>query len=98
MERAEYNALQKYCGGIARSVIPATSTVELEGKEAEHKFGKIDVGTIDPGKCRTNHGFDNWQTAFANKLNATLGTAGVPIDYIIRPEVEDSDKKTLLGR
>jgi hypothetical protein len=24
-------------------------------------------------------------------LNATLGAAGVPIDYIIRPEIEDGD-------
>ncbi len=63
----------------------------MERKEAEHNFGKIDVGTIDPGKCRTDHGWDNWQIAFANKLNATLGAAGVPINYIIRPEVEDSD-------
>jgi hypothetical protein len=71
----------------------------MESKEAEHNFGKIeDVGTIDPGKCQTDHGWDNLKTAFANKLNATLGAAGVPIDYIIRPEVEDSDKKTLLGR
>ena len=66
-------------------------TEAMERKEAEHNFGKIDVATIDPGKCRTDHGWDNWQTAFANKLNATLGAAGVPIDYIIRPELEDSD-------
>jgi hypothetical protein len=57
----------------------------MERKEAEHNFGKIDVGTIDPGKCRTDHGWDNWQIAFANKLNATLGAAGVPINYFIRP-------------
>ena len=62
----------------------------MERTEAEHNFGKIKVGTINPGKCRTDHGWDNWQIAFANKLNATLGAAGVPIDYIIRPEVEDS--------
>ena len=63
----------------------------MERKEAEHNYGKIDVGTIDPGKCRTDHGWDNWQIAFANKLNATLGAAKVPIDYVIRPEREDSD-------
>ena len=63
----------------------------MERKEAEHNFGKIDVGTIDPGKCRTNNGRDNWQIAFANKLNATLGAAGIPLNYIIRPEVEDID-------
>ena len=59
----------------------------MERKEAEYNFGKIDVGTIDPGKCQTDHGWDKWKIAFANKLNAT----GVPIDYIISPEVEDSD-------
>ena len=64
----------------------------MERKEAKQNSGKIvDVGTIDPGKCRTDHGWDNWHTAFANKLNATLGAAGVPIHYIICPEVEDSD-------
>ena len=64
----------------------------MERKEAEHNFGSIDVlGTIDPGKCRTDHGWNNWQTAFNNNLNATLGAAGVPINFIIRPEVEDSD-------
>jgi hypothetical protein len=64
----------------------------MERKEAKQNSGKIvDVGTIDPGKCRTDHGWDNWHTAFANKLNATLGTAGVPINYIICPEVEESD-------
>ena len=65
----------------------------MEHKEAEHNFGKIDVGTVNPGKFRTDHGWDNWQTAFANKLNVTLGAAGVPIDYIRRPEVEDSDNE-----
>jgi hypothetical protein len=65
----------------------------IERKEAEHNFGKIDVGTIDPGKCRADHGWDNWQTPFANKMNATLDAAGVPIDYIRRPEVEDSDNE-----
>jgi hypothetical protein len=65
----------------------------MECKEAEYNFGQIDVGTIDPGKCRTDHDWDNWQIAFANKLNATLGAAGGPMDYIIRPEVEDSDNE-----
>ena len=63
----------------------------MEHKEAKNNFGKINVGTIDPDKCRTDHGWDNWQITFANKLNTTLGAAGVPINYIIRPEVEDSD-------
>ena len=44
-------------------------------------------------KCRTDHGWDNWQTAFANKVNATLGAASIPINYVIRLEVEDSDDK-----
>ena len=58
----------------------------MEHKETKHNYGKIDVGTIDPGKCRTDHGWDNWQIAFTNKLNATLGAAQVFIDYIIRDE------------
>jgi hypothetical protein len=27
----------------------------MEHKEAEHNFGKIDVGTINPGKCHADH-------------------------------------------
>ena len=63
----------------------------MERKEAEHNYGKIDVDIIDPGKCQTNHGWDNWQIAFVNKLNATMGTANVPLDYVVRPELEDED-------
>jgi hypothetical protein len=68
-------------------------TEAMDCKEAKHNYGKIDNGTFDPGKCRTDHGWDNWQIAFANKLNATLGAAGVPIDYIKCPEIEDVDNK-----
>ena len=49
-------------------------------KEAEYNYGKIDVDITDPGKCQTDHGWDNWQLAFVNKLNVTLGAANVPID------------------
>ena len=31
-------------------------TEAMECKEAELAYGKIDVGTIDPGKCKTDHG------------------------------------------
>ena len=58
----------------------------MERKEAEHNYVKIDVGTIDPSKCRTDHGWDNWQIAFTKKLTAILGAAQVPIDYVIRNE------------
>ena len=46
---------------------------------------------IDPGKCQTHHGWDNWQIAFVNKLNATMGAANVPNDYVVRPNVLDED-------
>ena len=65
----------------------------MELKEEEHNYGKIYVGTIDPGKCRVDHGWDNWQVAFVDKLNATLGAAQVPIDYVIRRELEDRDNE-----
>ena len=58
----------------------------MEQKESEQNYGKIDVDIIDPGKCQTNFGWDNWQIAFVNKLNATMGAAKVSIDYIARPE------------
>jgi hypothetical protein len=62
--------------------------VEAMGrKEAKHQYGKIDIGTIDPGKCQMDHGWDNWQIAFANKLNATLGATKVPLDYIKHQKV-----------
>ena len=55
-------------------------------KEAEHNYGKIDVDITDPGKCQTDHGWDKWQLAFVNKLNATLGAAIVPLNYVARPD------------
>ena len=66
-----------------------TMAEAMDSKEAKLQYSKIDVATIDPGKCRTDHGWDNWQIAFTNKLNATLGAAKVPLDYITRPEPED---------
>jgi hypothetical protein len=51
----------------------------IQRKEAEHNFEKIDVDLIDPGKCQTDFGWDAWQIAFVNKLNATMGAAKVPI-------------------
>ncbi|KAI2498916.1 hypothetical protein MHU86_15544 [Fragilaria crotonensis] len=56
----------------------------MERKESELNYGKIDVDIIDPGKCQTDAGWDNWQIAFVNKLSATLGAAKVPIDYVVR--------------
>ncbi|KAI2501061.1 hypothetical protein MHU86_13415 [Fragilaria crotonensis] len=50
----------------------------MERKESEYNYGKIDVDIIDPGKCQTDFGWDNWQIAFVNKLNATMGAAKVP--------------------
>ena len=41
-----------------------TMVESMERKEAEHNFDKINVTSIDPGKCRTDHGWDNWQIAF----------------------------------
>jgi hypothetical protein len=61
-------------------------------KEAEQNYGKIDVDITDPGKCQTDHGWDNWQLAFVNKLNRTLGAARVPIDCVVRPEWDDDDE------
>jgi hypothetical protein len=66
----------------------------MERKAAELNYGnKNDVGTINPGKCRVDHGWDNWQIAFPVKLNATLGAAQVPIDYVIRVDIEGRDNE-----
>ena len=63
-----------------------------ESKETELSASKIDVDFIDPGKCQTDHGWDNWQIAFLNKLSATNGAAGVPVDYVVRPELDFDDE------
>ena len=68
----------------------------MERKEAEHNYGKVDVGSINPGKCRVDHGWDNWQTAFTNKLNSTLGAAQVLIDYVICVPIEERDDELFL--
>ena len=69
-----------------------TMTAAMERKESEYNYGKIDVDIIDPGKCQTDFGWDNWQIAFVNKLNATMGAAKVPVDYIVRPEWDEDDE------
>ena len=40
---------------------------------------------------QTNYGWDNWQIAFVNKLNASMGAANVPIDYVVCPDVDEDD-------
>jgi hypothetical protein len=64
----------------------------MERQESEYNYGKVDVDIIDPGKCQTSFGWDNWQIAFLNKLNATMGAAKVPVDYIVRPDWDDHDE------
>jgi hypothetical protein len=64
----------------------------MERKESELNYGKIDVDIIDPGKCQTDAGWDNWQIAFVNKLSATLGAAKVPIDYVVRPDIDEHEE------
>ena len=61
----------------------------MDRKESEYNYGKIDVDLIDPGKCQTDFAWDNWQIAFVNKLSATMGAAKFPIDYVVRPEIDD---------
>jgi hypothetical protein len=51
----------------------------VQKKEAnKHNLEKIDINIIDPSKCQTDVGWDAWQIAFMNKLNATMGAAKVP--------------------
>lgn len=65
-------------------------TNTMQRKEAEHNFANIDVDLIDPGKCQTDIGWDAWQIAFLNKLNATMGAAKVPVAYIVRDNVDNN--------
>jgi hypothetical protein len=60
-------------------------------KESDQNFDKVDIDIIDPGKCQTDTGWDNWQVGFVNKLSTIMGAAKVPVDYIVRPVLDDSD-------
>ncbi|KAI2489358.1 hypothetical protein MHU86_25231 [Fragilaria crotonensis] len=42
-------------------------------KESDHNLDKVDIDIIDPGKCQTDAGWDNWQIGFVNKLSAIMG-------------------------
>ena len=56
----------------------------LARKEADQNFEKLDIDIVDPGKCQTDFGWDAWQSAFTNKLSATMGAANVPLAFVIR--------------
>ena len=66
--------------------------VAMEQKESKYNYGKIDVDIIDPGKCQMDFGWDNWQIAFVNKLNAMMGAAKVPVNYIICPDWDSNNE------
>jgi len=68
---------------------PEEMASAMDRKESEYNYGKIDIDLIEPGKCQTDFAWDNWQIAFVNKLSATMGAAKFPIDYIVRPEIDD---------
>ena len=78
-------------GAASMQSLSSRDNAAMELKEAELAYGKIAAGSINPGKCKTDHDWDNRQIAFTNKSNATLGAAKVPLDYVIRPELEGSD-------
>ncbi len=67
----------------------------MESKKSDYNFGKVDVDTIDPGKCQTNFGWNDLQIAFVNKLNATMGAAKLPVDYIVCSKWDDTDEPFL---
>jgi hypothetical protein len=61
-------------------------------KETEHNLDKVDIDIVDPGKCQTDAGWDNWQIGFVNKLSAIMGATKVLIDYVVRPEWDNTNK------
>jgi hypothetical protein len=70
----------------------------LARKEAEYNFEKIDIDIVDPGKCQTNFGWEAWQIAFMNKLNATMVAAKVPLADVIESatyEFEDEEEERM---
>ena len=70
---------------------PEELKATIARKEAEHNFEKVDVAIVDPGKCRTDVGWDSWQIGFMNKLSSTLGTAKVPLAYVVREDKKNID-------
>jgi hypothetical protein len=71
---------------------PEVMLAAMARKESEHNLDKVDFDVIDPGKCQTDAGWDNWQIGFVNKLSAIMGAAKVPIDYTVRPKRDDTDE------
>jgi hypothetical protein len=66
--------------------------VAMARKESDHYHDKVDINIIDPGKCQTDAGWDTFQIGFVNKLSAITGAAKVPIDYVVRPELDEDDE------
>jgi len=64
-----------------------TMNIAMEEKEMERSFKDVKIDIIDPGKCKTGLEWDDWQTAFENKLESTYGVGNMPLAYIIRPRV-----------
>jgi hypothetical protein len=62
--------------------------------ESDQNLGKVDVNIINPGKCQTDAGWDNWQIGFVNKRSAIMGAAKVLIDNIVCPELFLDDDET----
>ena len=60
----------------------------LARKESDYNLDKVDINIINPGKCQTNAGWDNWQIGFVNKLCAIKGAAKILFKYIVRPELD----------
>jgi hypothetical protein len=72
---------------------PEVMIAAMARKESEQNVDKVDINIIDLGKCHTDACWDNWQIGFVNKkLSAIMRAAKVPIDYIVRPEWDDTDK------
>lgn len=66
-----------------------------EQKEFKYNNGKYD-DIFDPGMCQTDLGRDEWQIAFVDKLNTTVGAAKVTVNYIEYPSWDDHDKLVFL--
>jgi hypothetical protein len=45
----------------------------MERKESKYNYGKIDVDIINPDKCQTDFGWDNWQIAFRSAAECNDG-------------------------
>jgi hypothetical protein len=66
--------------------------IALNNKESEAMAKDIKADIIDPGKCKTGLEWDDWQIAFENKMEVTIGVGNLPLAYVIRKPMPEQTR------